>query len=218
MSEEKEVATQISEYLDKGLIRPSYSSFASPVILVKKKHGTYRMCIDYRVLNKITVKHNYPMPRVDDLLDSIGHAKIFSQIDLKSGYHQIRIRDEDIPKTSFRTRYGHYEFLVLPFVLCNAPATFMMLMNDVFRPVLGDFVVDFVDDILVFSKTLNEHITHLHTMFGILKDHSLYINEKKTFLCQEVVEYLGHLIFAHGVRMDPSKVSVILSWQAPKNV
>jgi hypothetical protein len=133
------------------------------------------------------------MPHVDDLLDPIGHVKIVSKIDLKSRYHQIRIRD-DIPKTTFRTRYGHYEFSVLLFGLCNLPATFMMLMNDVFRRIRGAFVVDFFDDILVFSKTLDEDITHLHTMFEILKDHSFYINETKTFLYQEVVEYLGHLV------------------------
>ena len=218
LKEENEVKKVVDEYLSKGLIRPSFSPFASPVLLVKKKDGSFRMCVDYRALNKITIKHRYPMPRVDDLLDALGGATIFSKIDLKSGYHQIRIRDEDVHKTAFRTRFGHYEYLVMPFGLTNAPATFMMLMNDILRPFMGQFVVDFIDDVLVYSKNIIEHESHLRSVFQQLREIGLYANKDKTCLCMTEVEYLGHIVSAQGISMDPKKVSVILAWPMPENI
>ena len=218
IKEETEVRKVIDEYLSKGLIRPSFSPFASPILLVKKKDGSFCMCVDYRALNKITVKHRYPMPRIDDLLDALGGATVFSKIDLKSGYHQIRVRDEDVHKTAFRTRFGQYEYLVMPFGLTNAPATFMMLMNDILRPFMGQFVVDFIDDVLVYSKNLIDHEVYLHSIFQALREHGLLANSDKTFLFLAEIEYLGYIVSADGIRMDPKKVAVILAWPMPQNV
>jgi hypothetical protein len=157
----KELQLQIEELLKKGYIHPSVSPWRAPVLFVKKKDGTLRLCIDFRQLNKVTVKNKYPLPRIDDLFDQLKDAKVFSKIDLRSGYHQVRIKDEDISKTAFRTRYGHYEFTVVPFGLSNAPTVFMCLMNEVFRNYLDKFVIIFLDDILVYSKTAEEHEQHL---------------------------------------------------------
>ena len=157
-----------------GFARPSKSPFGAPVLFVKKKDGSMRMCVDYRALNKITIKNRYPLPRIDELLDRVQGSKVFSKIDLRSGYHQIRIAEKDIPKTAFRTRYGHFEFTVMPFGLTNAPATFMQLMNDIFHPLLDRCVVVYLDDILVFSKTPEEHEQHLRQVLQILRQHKLY--------------------------------------------
>eukprot|EP00253_Pinus_taeda_P011886 PITA_11886 len=156
-----ELKMQLQELLDKDYIRPSVSPWGAPVLFVKKKDGTLRMCIDYRQLNKLTIKNKYPLPRIDELFDQVKGATVFSKIDLRSGYHQIRIKDEDIAKTTFRTRYGHYEFVVLPFGLTNAPATFMCLINIIFHPYLDRFVLIFIDDILIYSRTIEEHYEHL---------------------------------------------------------
>ena len=160
-TELKELKIQLQELLDKGFIRPSISPWGAPVLFVKKKDGTLRMCIDYRQINKVTVKNKYPLPRIEDLFDQLKGASVFSKIDLRSGYYQLRVKDIDVPKTAFRTRYGHYEFLVMPFGLTNAPAAFMDLMNRVFRPYLDQFVVVFIDDILVYSRDEQEHEQHL---------------------------------------------------------
>ena len=157
-----ELKVQLQELLDKGFIRPSVSPLGAPVLFVKKKDGSMRLCIDYRELNKVTVKNRYPLPRIDDLFDQLQGATVFSKIDLRSGYHQLRIRDSDIPKTAFRSRYGHYEFIVMSFGLTNAPAVFMDLMNRVFKDFLDSFVIVFIDDILIYSKTEAEHEKHLH--------------------------------------------------------
>jgi hypothetical protein len=156
-----ELKTQLQELLDKGFIRPSNSPWGAPVLFVRKKDGTHRLCIDYRQLNKITVKNKYPLPRIDDLFDQLKGAKAFSKINLRSGYYQMKIKEADVVKTAFRTRYGHYEFFVLPFGLTNAPALFMDLMNRVFQPYLDKFVVVFIDDILVYSNSFKEHEEHL---------------------------------------------------------
>ena len=154
----RELKKQLADMIEKGFIRPSVSPFGAPVIFVKKKDGSLRMCVDYRGLNKVTRKNGYPLPRIDDLFDQLQGARIFSKIDLRSGYHQVRVAENDIPKTAFRTRYGHYEFLVMPFGLTNAPATFMALMNYIFRPYLDDFILVYLDDILVYSESTEEHI------------------------------------------------------------
>ncbi|RVW60237.1 Transposon Ty3-I Gag-Pol polyprotein [Vitis vinifera] len=170
----KELKTQLDELLGRGFIRPSTSPWGAPVLFVKKKDGTLRLCIDYRKLNRVTVKNKYPLPRIDDLFDQLKGAKYFSKIDLRTGYHQLRVREEDVSKIAFRTRYGHYEFLVMPFGLTNAPAAFMDLMNRVFRAYLDQFVIVFVDDILIYSRSLEEHKQHLVTTLGTLRRHQLY--------------------------------------------
>ena len=169
-----ELNTQLQELLDKGFIHPSVSLWGSPIILVKKKDGTLRLCIDYRMLNKVTIKNRYPLTRIDELFDQMKGATVFSKIDLRSRYHQLRIREEDISKIAFRTRYGHYEFVVLPFGLTNAPAAFMNLMNSVFRDCLDKFVEIFIDDILIYSKNLEEHEEHFCIVLQRLRDKKLY--------------------------------------------
>lgn len=216
--EQEELVKQLQAYLDKGFVRPSTSNCASPVLFVKKKDGTMRLCVDYRALNKITIKNRYPLPRIDDLLDQLQGARYFTKIDLRSGYHQIRIKKEDIPKTAFRTRYGLYEFTVLPFGLTNAPATFQALMNDIFREHLGRFIVVYLDDILIFSTTLQEHKEHVRKALSILKDNELYAKASKCSFFQESVEFLGHIVDKDGLRMDPSKLKAIEEWPSPKNV
>ncbi|GJW23133.1 putative reverse transcriptase domain-containing protein [Tanacetum coccineum] len=159
-SEMQELSDQLQELSDRGFIRPSTSPWGAPVLFVKKKDGSFRMCIDYRELNKLTVKNRYPLPRIDDLFDQLQGSSVYSKIDLRSGYHQLRVRDEDIPKTAFRTRYGHYEFQVMPFGLTNAPVVFMDLMNRVCKPYLDKFVIVFIDDILIYSRNKEEHANH----------------------------------------------------------
>ena len=167
-AEMQELSTQLQELLDKGFIRPSFSRWGAPVLFVKKKDGTLRMCIDYRELNKLTIKNRYPLPRIDDLFDQLQGSSYYSKIDLRSGYHQLRIQEESIPKTAFRTHYGHYEFLVMPFGLTNAPAVFMDLMNRVCKPYLDKFVIVFIDDILIYSKSQEEHEQHLRLILKLL--------------------------------------------------
>ena len=165
----KELKLKLQELLEKGFIRPSVSPWEAPVLFVKMKDGTLRLCIDYRQLNKLTVKNKYPLPRIDDLFDQLKGASIFSKIDLRFGYHQLRIKDVDVHKTVFRMRYGHYEFLVMPFGLTNAPAAFIDLMKRVFRPYVDQFVVVFLEDILVYSKDWENHNTHLRVVLETLR-------------------------------------------------
>ncbi|GJV15488.1 putative reverse transcriptase domain-containing protein [Tanacetum coccineum] len=178
-SEMKELSEQLQELSNKGFIKPSSSPWGGPVLFVKKKDGSFRMCIDYRELNKLTVKNRYPLPRIDDLFDQLQGSNIYSKIDLRSDYHQLRVREQDIPKTAFRTRDGHYEFQVMPFGLTNAPAVFMDLMNRVCKPYLDKFVIVLIDDILIYSKDKKEHEEHLKAILELLKKEKLYAKFSK---------------------------------------
>ncbi|GJX20781.1 putative nucleotidyltransferase, ribonuclease H [Tanacetum coccineum] len=216
-SEMKELSEQLKELSDKGFIRPSSSPWGAPVLFVKKKDGSFRMCIDYRELNKLTVKNRYPLPRIDDLFDQLQGSSVYSKIDLRSGYHQLRVREEDIPKTAFRTRYGHYEFQVMPFGLTNAPAVFMDLMNRVCKPYLDKFVIVFIDDILIYSKNEQEHKEHLKQILELLKKEELYAKFSKCEFWIPKVQFLGHVIDSEGIHVDPAKIESIKDWTSPKS-
>ncbi|GJY12219.1 putative reverse transcriptase domain-containing protein [Tanacetum coccineum] len=215
-SEMKELSEQLQELSDKGFIRPSSSPWGAPVLFVKKKDGSFRMCIDYRELNKLTVKNRYPLPRIDDLFDQLQGSSVYSKIDLRSGYHQLRVREQDIPKTAFRTRYGHYEFQVMPFGLTNAPAVFMDLMNRVCKPNLDKFVIVFIDDILIYSKNKKEHEEHLKAILELLKKEELYAKFSKCEFWIPKVQFLGHVIDSQGIHLDPAKIESIKDWASPK--
>ena len=214
----QELKVQIQELLGKGFIRPSTSPWGAPVLFAKKKDKTLRLCIDYRRLNRVTIKNRYPLSRIDDLFDNLKVARVYSKIDLRTGYHQLRVREADIPKTTFRTRYGHFEFTVMPFELTNAPAAFMDLMNKVFQPYLDLFVVVFVDDILIYSQSEVEHEDHLRIVLQLLRDHQLYAKFSKCEFWLVEVGFLGHVVSASGVSVDPGKVEVVMSWERPKSV
>jgi hypothetical protein len=213
-----EFKIQLQELLDKWYIRPSSSPWGSPVLFVKKKCGSLRMCVDYHPLNVVTIKNKYSLPRIDVLFDQLADAKVFSNIDLRSGYHQIKIRASDIPKIAFSTRYGLYEFLVMSFGLTNAPTYFMYLMNSVFMNELDKFVVVFIDDILIYSKSKAEHAKHLRIALQRLRDHKLYAKFSKCELWLDSVKFLGHTISRHGTSVDPSKVQEVMDWKPPKSV
>ncbi|GJS81531.1 putative nucleotidyltransferase, ribonuclease H [Tanacetum coccineum] len=215
-SEMKELSEQLKELSDKGFIRPSSSPWGAPVLFVKKKDGSFRMCVDYRELNKLTVKNRYPLPRIDDLFDQLQGSSVYSKIDLRSGYHQLRVREEDISKTAFRTRYGHYEFQVMPFGLTNAPAVFMDLMNRVCKPYLDKFVIVFIDDILIYSKNKQEHEEHLKIILELLKKEELYAKFSKCEFWIPKVQFLGHVIDNKGIHVDPAKIESVKDWASPK--
>ena len=177
-----------------------------------------RLCIDYRQLNKLTVKNRYPLPRIDDLLDRLRGATVFSKIDLRSGYWQLKVEEKSIPKTTFRTRYGHYEFTVMPFGLTNAPAAFMSLMNRIYQPYLDRFVVVFIDDILIYSTTEAEHEDHLRTALQVLRDEQLYAKFTKCEFWMSEVVFLGHVISRDGVKPDPMKIRAVRDWESPRSV
>ncbi|KAG7588696.1 Zinc finger CCHC-type [Arabidopsis suecica] len=216
-AEMAELKKQLEELLDKGFIRPSSSPWGAPVLFVKKKDGSFRLCIDYRGLNRVTVKNKYPLPRIDELLDQLRGAKWFSKIDLASGYHQIPIDPLDIRKTAFRTRYGHYEFVVMPFGLTNAPAAFMKMMNGVFQEFLDEFVIIFIDDILVYSKDWESHQDHLRAVLERLRKHELFAKLSKCSFWQRSIGFLGHIVSDKGVSVDPEKIKSIKDWPRPKN-
>jgi hypothetical protein len=213
-----ELKEQLQELLDIGYIRPSSSPWGSPVIFVLKKGGTQRMCVDYRSLNEVTIKNMYPLPRIDDLFDQLKGACVFLKIDLRSEYHQLKIRSTNIPKTTFITRYGLYEYTVMSFGLTNAPSYFMYLMNKVFMEYLDKFVVVFIDDNLIFSMNDEEHVEHLRLVLQKLRENQLYAKLSKCEFWLKEVLFLGHIISEGGISVDPSKVKSVLSWNTPQNV
>jgi hypothetical protein len=213
-----EMKKQLEELRNKEFIRLSSSPWGCPAIFMKKKDDTLRMCVDYRPLNAVTIKNKYPLPRIDALFDQLAGAKVFLKIDLRLGYHQIKIRPQDIPKTAFSTRYRLYEYLVMSFGLTNAPAFFMYLMNSVFMPELDKFVVVFIDDILIYSKNEEEHAQHIRTVLTRLREHKLYAKFSKCEFWLDRVQFLGHVLTPEGVSVDPSKVQDVLSWKSPTSV
>nr|GFA48063.1 putative reverse transcriptase domain-containing protein [Tanacetum cinerariifolium] len=208
-SELEELSGQLKEQQEKGFIRPSSSPWGAPVLFVKKKNSSFRMCIDYRELNKLTVKNRYSLPRIDDLFDQLQGSQFFSKIDLRSGYHQLRVHEDDILKTAFKTHYGHFEFTVMPFGLTKAPAVFMDLMNRVCRPYLDKFVIVFINDILIYYKTREEHVEHLTLVLELLKKEKLYAKFSKCEFWLREVQFLGHVINGNGIHVDPSKIKTL---------
>jgi hypothetical protein len=216
--EQVESKRQLDDLLAKGFIRPSRSPWASPVLFVEKKDKSKRLCVDYHALNQVTIKNKYPLPRIEVLFEQLRGAQVFSKIDLNSGYHQLRIREEDIEKTAFCTRYGHYEFVVMYFGLTNALAAFMEAMNRMLHEFLDDFVVVFLDDILIYSKTEAEHEHHLYLVLGALRKNQFYGKLKKCAFWLSEVAFLGHVINQQGIAVDPKNVAVVVEWKRPYSV
>mgnify|MGYP000961308023 FL=1 len=214
----KELKKQLDIQERMGLIRPSSSPWGCGVLFVKKKDGTDRLCVDYRPVNKKTIKNKYPLPNINELFEQLKGAQVFSKLDLRMGYHQIRIREQDIPKTAFRTSFGSYEYTVMSFGLVNAPPTFSRMMNFIFNAYTNDFVLVYLDDILVFSKNKEDHAKHLRLVLDKLREHQFYAKFSKCEFWLDEVLYLGHIISAKGIAVNPEKVSAIVNWEPPQNV
>ena len=212
-----ELKKQLDQLLESGFVKPSLSAYGAPVLFVRKKSGELRMCIDYRALNKITIKNSYGLPRIQELFDQIRGAKYFSTLDLNSGYHQLRVHEDDTPKTAFRTRYGLYEFTVVPFGLTGAPAAFMKFVQFLFHHLLDRSVVVFVDDILIYSKTESEHKRHVQEVLDILRENRLYAKLSKCQLFQSSVTFLGHVLSENGLSMEADKLKAVNEWPRPQN-
>jgi len=217
-ADHEDLKVTFQDLLKKGHIRPSKSPYAAPIIFVKKKDGTRRMCVDFRALNKITIRDQYPLPRIDELLEKLAGAKFFSKLDLRSGYNQVRIAEDDIEKTAFVSRYGLYEFTVMPFGLSNAPATFMRMMNNLLADFIDKFVQAFLDDVLVYSKTMEEHLKHLRLVLSRLREQKLYAKLSKCSFLRNQMEFLGHVISAEGIATDPEKTAAVRDWGRPRDV
>ena len=186
--------------------------------LCEKKDGSLRLCIDFRQHNRVTIRNQYPLPRIDELFNQLQGSRVYSKIDLRLGYHQLRVQESDVPKTAFRTRYGHYEFLVMLFGLTNAPTAFIDLMNLVFQPYLDRFIIVFINDIVVYSGSSEEHSEHLRIVLQTLRERQLYAKLRKYQFWLDRVEFLGHVILVEGVSVDPQKIEAVVNWKPPNNV
>ncbi|GJP69735.1 hypothetical protein CLOP_g734 [Closterium sp. NIES-67] len=214
----EELQQQLDYLLTKGFIQPSTSPYAAPILFTLKKDGGFRICIDYRALNRITIKSRYPIPRADELLDQLRGAKFFSKIDLRGGYHQIRVAAEDCHKTAFCTRYGSYEYLVMPFGLKNAPSTFQMTMNSIFMELLDKCITNYLDDILIYSRSTEQHLQDLDAVSMLLHKNRLITKGSKCDFLKQDLEFLGHVVSTEEVKIDPKKIKTIQEWKSPTNI